>query len=162
MYQVEAYLTVVDRMESVTFRSSSSQAKVLGAIVSISGAFLVTLYKGPRIISTPPSSSSSVPQLLSSSNSNSNWVLGGLFLTTEYILVPMWYIVQVLLLLVAFPPNSKSFLRVICEYLSHFAGANHEGISCRTKSGILLQLNCEHTSWNCGFDYRTGFECLET
>lgn len=87
-------LAIIFRMESVTFRSSSSQAKVLGAIVSISGAFLVTLYKGPRIISTPPSSSSSVPQLLSSSNPNSNWMLGGLFLTTEYILVPMWYIVQ--------------------------------------------------------------------
>ncbi|KAL1824612.1 hypothetical protein DCAR_0312692 [Daucus carota subsp. sativus] len=89
-------LAIIFRMESVALRSSSSQAKVLGAIVSISGAFLVTLYKGPRIIPTPSLSSLSVPQLLSSSNSNpnSNWVLGGLFLTTEYILVPMWYIVQ--------------------------------------------------------------------
>lgn len=84
-------LAIIFRMESVTFRSSSSRAKVLGAIVSISGAFVVTLYKGPKIIPTP-SPSLSVSQPLRSSNSN--WMIGGLFLTTEYILVPMWYIVQ--------------------------------------------------------------------
>lgn len=79
----------MDRMEKVAMRSSSSQAKVLGAIVSISGAFVVTLYKGPKIIPIP-SLSLHHPQ-----SSNSDRILGGLFLTTEYILVPMWYIVQV-------------------------------------------------------------------
>ncbi|KAG7033134.1 WAT1-related protein, partial [Cucurbita argyrosperma subsp. argyrosperma] len=35
-------------MEKVVMKSSSSQAKVMGTIISISGAFVVTLYKGPR------------------------------------------------------------------------------------------------------------------
>ncbi|KAK3033553.1 hypothetical protein RJ639_032401 [Escallonia herrerae] len=85
-------LAVIFRMEKVAMRSSSSRAKVMGTIVSIAGAFIVTLYRGPRIVPTPsPSISSS--QLLRSP-ALSNWVIGGLFLTTEYILVPMWYIVQ--------------------------------------------------------------------
>nr|XP_027074633.1 WAT1-related protein At3g28050-like isoform X4 [Coffea arabica] len=76
-------------MEKLAFRSSSSRAKVLGTVLSISGAFVVTLYNGPRIKlrNTIP-----IPQHLHTAQSN--WKLGGLFLTAEYILVPMWYIVQ--------------------------------------------------------------------
>lgn len=82
----------IKRMEKVACRKASSQAKVLGTMVSITGAFIVTLYKGPRItiISSPKVS---LTHALHSSNSN--WAIGGLFLTAEYILVPLWYIVQV-------------------------------------------------------------------
>ncbi|XP_057482655.1 WAT1-related protein At3g28050-like [Actinidia eriantha] len=83
-------LAIIFRMEKLALRSSSSLAKIIGAIVSISGAFVVTLYKGPPLLLTPsPSISLHQPP-----QSQSNWVIGGLFLTTEYILVPMWYIVQ--------------------------------------------------------------------
>ncbi|KAA8548067.1 hypothetical protein F0562_004672 [Nyssa sinensis] len=83
---------IIFRMEKLALRSSSSQAKIIGTIVSISGAFVVTLYKGPPIILNPfPSISLHQQPLLSSV---SNWAIGGLFLTIEYILVPMWYIVQ--------------------------------------------------------------------
>ncbi|KAM7277587.1 hypothetical protein ACFE04_004721 [Oxalis oulophora] len=78
-------------MEKVALKSSSSQAKVLGTIVSIAGAFVVTLYKGPRIIFVPSPSVSLQGPLQSS---NPNWVFGGILLTGEYILVPLWYIVQ--------------------------------------------------------------------
>lgn len=84
-------LAIIFRMETVTLKSSSSLAKVCGTAISIIGAFVVTLFKGPKIIFTQPSLSSSMPLLLSS---NSCWILGSLFLTIEYILVPMWYIVQ--------------------------------------------------------------------
>lgn len=85
-------LAVIFRMEKVALRSSSTKAKVLGTVVSISGAFVVTLYKGPRLLPLPaPSNSSHQPILLSH---QSRWVIGGLCLTAEYILVPMWYIVQ--------------------------------------------------------------------
>nr|XP_027074630.1 WAT1-related protein At3g28050-like isoform X1 [Coffea arabica] len=82
-------LAILFRMEKLAFRSSSSRAKVLGTVLSISGAFVVTLYNGPRIKlrNTIP-----IPQHLHTAQSN--WKLGGLFLTAEYILVPMWYIVQ--------------------------------------------------------------------
>lgn len=82
----------IKRMEKVALRSTSSQAKILGTIISISGAFVVTLYKGPPIV-IAQTSSVSLNQPLNSVKSN--WVIGGLLLTAEYILVPLWYIVQV-------------------------------------------------------------------
>lgn len=82
-------LAILFRMEKLAFRSSSSRAKVLGTVVSISGALVVTLYKGPRITLADPLR---IPRHLHTAQSN--WELGGLFLTAEYILVPIWYIVQ--------------------------------------------------------------------
>ncbi|XP_075636924.1 WAT1-related protein At3g28050-like [Castanea sativa] len=84
-------LAIIFRMEKVALRSTSSQAKILGTIISISGAFVVTLYKGPPIV-IAQTSSVSLNQPLNSVKSN--WVIGGLLLTAEYILVPLWYIVQ--------------------------------------------------------------------
>jgi len=77
----------------VAIKSLSSQAKVVGTIVSISGAFIVTLYIGPPIM-IALRSSNSLHQTLKSS-SDQSWAIGGLLLTAEYILVPLWYIVQV-------------------------------------------------------------------
>ncbi|CAL2250434.1 unnamed protein product [Prunus armeniaca] len=89
-------LAIIFRMESAALRSRSSQAKILGTIVSLAGAFVVTLYKGPPIVfpHQSPSISLHQPLLNSTPPTNSNWVLGGLLLTAEYILVPLWYIVQ--------------------------------------------------------------------
>nr|XP_023874329.1 WAT1-related protein At3g28050-like [Quercus suber] len=84
-------LAIIFRMEKVALRSTSSQAKILGTIISISGAFVVTLYKGPPIVIVQ-TTSVSLNQPLNSLKSN--WVIGGLLLTAEYILVPLWYIVQ--------------------------------------------------------------------
>ncbi|KAE8657523.1 WAT1-related protein [Hibiscus syriacus] len=84
-------LAIIFRMEKLVWKRTSSQAKVIGTIISIIGAFVVTLYKGPAIvISSAPSMSLQQPLI----SSNPNWILGGLFLTAEYILVPLWYIVQ--------------------------------------------------------------------
>ncbi|KAJ8749955.1 hypothetical protein K2173_013870 [Erythroxylum novogranatense] len=84
-------LAIIFRMETVALRRTSSQAKVLGTIVSITGAFVVTFYKGPPMFIASPSSDLLDHRLHSS---NHNWVLGSIFLTAEYILVPLWYIVQ--------------------------------------------------------------------
>ncbi|VFQ73551.1 unnamed protein product [Cuscuta campestris] len=90
-------LALFFRMETLVLRSPTSRAKVMGTIVSVTGAFVVTLYKGPRIAvttttTTSPHATSDAIRFLTSTQSN--WVLGGLLLTTEYLLVPMWYIVQ--------------------------------------------------------------------
>jgi drug/metabolite transporter (DMT)-like permease len=85
-------LAIIFRMEKVVLSSKSSQAKIWGTVVSISGAFLVTLYKGPPII-VLPTPSLKLHQPLSNTT-QSNWVIGGLLLTAEYTLVPLWYIVQ--------------------------------------------------------------------
>ena len=70
----------------------------MGTIVSLAGAFVVTLYKGPPIVFANQSQSISLhqPLLNSPPPTNSNWIIGGLLLTAEYILVPLWYIVQVI------------------------------------------------------------------
>ncbi|TQD81395.1 hypothetical protein C1H46_033036 [Malus baccata] len=82
-------------LESAALRKRSSQAKILGTIVSLAGAFVVTLYKGPPIVFANQSQSLSLHQpLLNSTPTNPNWIVGGLLLTAEYILVPLWYIVQ--------------------------------------------------------------------
>ncbi|XP_023550506.1 WAT1-related protein At3g28050-like [Cucurbita pepo subsp. pepo] len=85
-------LAVIFRMEKVVLKRHSSQAKVMGTIISIAGAFVVTLYKGPRIILSSAPTALSLHHPLPSSHSN--WVIGSLLLTAEYILVPLWYIVQ--------------------------------------------------------------------
>ena len=64
--------------------------------MSISGALVVVLYEGPAVIRTSSSSLSSnnMRQPLTSS-SISDWTIGGLFLTADYLLLSIWYIVQV-------------------------------------------------------------------
>ncbi|KAK8711059.1 hypothetical protein V6N13_146361 [Hibiscus sabdariffa] len=91
-------LAILFKMEKLVWNSSSSKAKVMGTIISVTGAFVVTLYKGPAIFkaSTP---SMSLHQPLNSYRTNSvsganlNWVIGGAFLTVQYILIPLWLIV---------------------------------------------------------------------
>ncbi|XP_022739811.1 WAT1-related protein At3g28050-like [Durio zibethinus] len=96
-------LAIIFRMEKLYWKRTSSQAKVMGTIIAIIGAFVVTLYRGPAIVIVS-SRSMSLQQPLNSSKTNlvsgglhsasPNWVIGGAFLTAEYILVPLWYIVQ--------------------------------------------------------------------
>ncbi|KAK4272082.1 hypothetical protein QN277_020682 [Acacia crassicarpa] len=88
-------LAVFFRMEKADLRSSSTQAKIMGSAVSIAGGLVVVLFRGPTII---PASSPSPPpptnSLLDSSSSPAKWVLGGFLLLVQYILVPIYYIVQ--------------------------------------------------------------------
>lgn len=87
-------LATVFRMEKLAWRSSTSQAKILGTVVSIAGAIIVIFYKGPSVI-IPHQESSSRPQgVLLHSMSTSRWIVGGLLLGAEYILTPIWYILQ--------------------------------------------------------------------
>ncbi|XVF44058.1 hypothetical protein PTKIN_Ptkin02bG0089900 [Pterospermum kingtungense] len=84
-------LATICRMEQLKWRSTSSQAKVLGTIISITGAFVVTFYKGPIILSVQ--SLVLLPhQLLFSPHLN--WVLGGLLLAAEAFINSAWYIIQ--------------------------------------------------------------------
>ena len=83
------------RMENLALRCSITQAKIMGTIVSISGALVVVFYKGPTIISSSQSTSLSLhsPQ----GTSETRWVIGGLLLAASNLLFSGWYIVQVFL-----------------------------------------------------------------
>lgn len=76
-------------------RSSITRAKVMGTILSISGALVVVLYKGPTIIPAP-SKSPSLSLHFPLGSSKANWIIGGLLLAAEYLLASICYIVQVL------------------------------------------------------------------
>ncbi|CAN0857396.1 WAT1-related protein At3g28050 [Linum grandiflorum] len=100
MYNTTLYVSidylVKERMERVCIRRSSSQAKLVGTVVAIAGAFVVTLYKGPPVFIMPPSPSPSPSTQLNHylhSSTTQHWVLGGICLSAKYILDPLWYIV---------------------------------------------------------------------
>lgn len=79
-------LAVIFRMEKVDGRIASTRAKAIGTAVSVSGALLAVLYKGPEIISPR----SAVAPVLSFPHplqtSTTNWALGGGLLTVENLL----------------------------------------------------------------------------
>ncbi|XP_065878916.1 WAT1-related protein At5g40240-like [Euphorbia lathyris] len=77
-------LALLTRMETVDLRRSSSQAKCLGAIVSVAGAFIVTLYKGPALFLNSAKES----------HQKSEWILGGLLMVIVCLLSATWNIAQ--------------------------------------------------------------------
>ncbi|GAB2276562.1 hypothetical protein Dimus_011283 [Dionaea muscipula] len=87
-------LAIIFRMEKIAWRRLSSQAKVLGTVVSIMGALIVVLYKGPAVMALLSSSNSSVRFHNFLTATQSQWIIGGVLLASEYSLTPIWYIVQ--------------------------------------------------------------------
>ncbi|CAN8233150.1 unnamed protein product [Cochlearia groenlandica] len=89
-------LAVIFRMEHLALRSSTSQAKIIGAILSISGALVVVLYKGPKVFD--PTLLTGSDDQLHLSSLESRWIIGGLLLATQYFLLSVWYILQTLVM----------------------------------------------------------------
>ncbi|KAL9454920.1 hypothetical protein AB3S75_010345 [Citrus x aurantiifolia] len=85
-------LAIIFRMEKLALRSLGTWAKIIGTVVSVSGAMLVVLYKGPTIISPSSTASQSLQWPLQSTQSK--WVMGGLLLLMENLLISVWYIIQ--------------------------------------------------------------------
>uniref|UniRef100_A0A7N0UMN1 WAT1-related protein n=1 Tax=Kalanchoe fedtschenkoi TaxID=63787 RepID=A0A7N0UMN1_KALFE len=84
-------LAVLVGMEKLDLMQSTCQAKSIGTAVSIAGAFIVTLYKGPDIFFT---SSSASENPIIRSPENSNWVIGGALLFITCIAAASWNILQ--------------------------------------------------------------------
>lgn len=78
-------------MEKLNWRSTSGLAKSMGTLVSIAGAFIVTLYKGLPLLLTSSPSNTSHELLLRMSD----WVMGGFLLAANSVLASSWLIVQV-------------------------------------------------------------------
>ncbi|CAI8605970.1 unnamed protein product [Vicia faba] len=87
-------LAIFFRMEYINLRSKSSQAKILGSTVSILGALVVVLYKGPMIISSPSKKPLHTIDSPINLTTQSNWILGGSLLVIEFLIIPIWYIIQ--------------------------------------------------------------------
>lgn len=79
-------------MENLDLRVQSSQAKSIGTLVLITGALIVTLYKGSPITVVPSTNKSLKGFILSS---QSHWALGGFFLAVHSVVLALYYIIQV-------------------------------------------------------------------
>ncbi|KAL2546922.1 WAT1-related protein [Forsythia ovata] len=88
-------LALIFRMEKLACRTSSFQAKSIGTIVTMVGAFIVTLYKGPQIL-TSQSSSRLLDNYIQTPQSSS--IIGGLFLAVDCAVSSGYTIVQALIL----------------------------------------------------------------
>ncbi|CAA7021073.1 unnamed protein product [Microthlaspi erraticum] len=86
-------LAVIFRIEKVVLRSSGTQAKIIGAIVSISGALVIVLYKGPEVLAAA-SSTSTISLHQNIISVESSWIIGGLLLASQYFLASVWYFLQ--------------------------------------------------------------------
>ncbi|XP_022993362.1 WAT1-related protein At3g28050-like [Cucurbita maxima] len=96
-------LAVIFRMERLDLKRSSGKAKCLGTIIAVSGAFLITLYKGPVLIMS--SSSQSVGQEAVALSQKPNWVFGGFLFLMVCFLSSTWKIAQVI--------HSPSLFRIV-------------------------------------------------
>ncbi|KAJ0256296.1 WAT1-related protein [Hirschfeldia incana] len=91
-------LNLILGRSKLNWRNMSTRAKVMGTIISLSGAFAEELYKGPFI--RPASSSSptrllkSVPKLLVYYNIPDNWFLGCIFLAAAVFSVSLFNVIQ--------------------------------------------------------------------
>ncbi|KAI3678096.1 hypothetical protein L6452_37377 [Arctium lappa] len=72
------------RMEILDFRSYTTRAKVIGTIVSIAGALIATLYNGPTLLAYSVSL---------------NWLIGGIFLASQYFLLAFALVAQAKIML---------------------------------------------------------------
>ncbi|KAE8023426.1 hypothetical protein FH972_009120 [Carpinus fangiana] len=86
-------LAIIFGFEKLDLRVKSSQVRYAGIIVSVTGAFIVTLYKGlPITLVSLPKKVSAADQLLSSMQSN--WVLGAFLLSSCSFCLAVMLLVQ--------------------------------------------------------------------
>ncbi|GLT70535.1 hypothetical protein SLA2020_426090 [Shorea laevis] len=90
-------LAVIFRMEKIDLRNSKSQIKILGTLVSISGAIIVTLFKGPSIVG-PVAQSQPQPSPSTMLTTTNSWVIGGLFLAAAGLCIAISIIAQAAIL----------------------------------------------------------------
>lgn len=89
-------VAILSRMEILDLRAQSSILKLVGTLVSISGAFIVTFYQGLPITIFPPSPTElSLHSLLQlQTDDQPNWVMGAFFLATSSIFLSLTYVVK--------------------------------------------------------------------
>ncbi|CAN1352805.1 WAT1-related protein At4g08300 [Linum perenne] len=75
-------MALIFRLESVNLKKLHSVAKIIGTVITVSGAMVMTLYKGPILEFLTPSSSTAAHSMSASdvSNGEQHWILGPLLL----------------------------------------------------------------------------------
>ncbi|CAN1855486.1 WAT1-related protein At3g30340 [Linum perenne] len=78
-------------LEKVSLGSKSGRAKVLGAVICISGAILLTVYKGPPLTK---SDNTFAPNSPASEEKTRKWVLGSILLIAGTLSWSSWFLIQ--------------------------------------------------------------------
>ncbi|KAK4429861.1 WAT1-related protein [Sesamum alatum] len=105
-------LAIIFRMEGLNLRRTSDIYKSLGTLVSIAGASIVTLYKGPALMNETLTLGSSALF----SPSQQNWVLGGILLAIAAFSTAAWSIVQTWILKIY--PAEMIIVAVYCLFVT--------------------------------------------
>lgn len=151
-------------MEKLDLRAQSSRAKSIGTVVSITGALIVTLYKG-----LPITRALSTNKLLELplEMSQSNWAVGGFFLAAHSVILALFYIIQVQFVNIfkttvpgILPANCK--LLTILFFISEYLDMDHQRIPCRDDGNTHLLRLCNHIVCNSLPGSRKEPKCLET
>jgi len=87
-------IAAVIGLEKVDIRSLRSVAKIAGTAICLAGAAFMAFFKGPGLLGAA--------LLSATSDSDKDWVKGGIYLVGNAICVSIWYILQV--------PVCKSYL----------------------------------------------------
>ncbi|CAK9149159.1 unnamed protein product [Ilex paraguariensis] len=85
-------LAIITRMEKLELKVPSSQAKLIGTIISITGAVIVTLYKGPSILFSQSASKLVYEPFLMP---QWNWIFGGILCAVGIFFLALLFIVKV-------------------------------------------------------------------
>ncbi|XP_021293099.1 WAT1-related protein At1g70260 isoform X2 [Herrania umbratica] len=90
-------LSIIPRRTRPNWRSSSSQAEVTGTLISIMGAVVVELYKGPFIRKSSyfyAHQLKVIPKRLVFYSAPDNWILGAILLAAASLSVAIWNVIQ--------------------------------------------------------------------
>ncbi|KAB1200309.1 hypothetical protein CJ030_MR0G007659 [Morella rubra] len=133
-----------DRTTILDWRTSSLQAKVIGTLISIMGATMVELYRGPVIL--PSSVSSYFLQLKQQSfifsSTTEHWILGGILLAVSSLSVSVWNIIQ-LGTVTQYPELQVMKAVSFCSFLGTVQCALVSSVLERDLSAWKLKLNME-------------------
>ncbi|KAL4183464.1 hypothetical protein AMTRI_Chr11g98370 [Amborella trichopoda] len=77
-------VSIILRMEKVDLRKITGQGKIVGTLVCLAGAMILTLYKGPELdifkhLKSPDSITKLLPTSQTSTHIKKNWILGPVF-----------------------------------------------------------------------------------
>ncbi|GFP96250.1 wat1-related protein at1g70260 [Phtheirospermum japonicum] len=89
-------LAIILRTTKFDWKSSGSQARLVGTLISFMGAILLTFYKGPTVRNHSfPTPATFPARLLVFSSTHENWVLGCILFAASSFTLAIWNIVQV-------------------------------------------------------------------
>lgn len=99
LHENVCYSPSADRLEKVNLKCNSGRAKVLGTLVCLCGAAILTLYKGVPLFDHSKSTSTQITMMdhgikLSSTRNKERWTIGSIALVAGTLLWSSWFLVQ--------------------------------------------------------------------